>query len=125
MRIILVLFVTLFCFSFNKSYFAYETFNAYLNREKIGHWGLLQSRAPEKIIVDFKNDTDTLMFCGYSDCGALDGTILKIKYQDSLILKLTRISRSGILRHDTVTMPKPGEKLTFELDHGVTFYATS
>jgi hypothetical protein len=101
-----------------------ETFYARLNEKNIGIWRLHQE-IPQKIIVDFEKATDTLSLIGASDCGALDGTIIKIKFKDSLVLKLTRISSGGILRHDTVMINwQSTEKQSFLLDPVVSFYVT-
>ncbi|MBS1635157.1 MAG: hypothetical protein JST26_04480 [Bacteroidetes bacterium] len=124
MRIILILIATSLCFSFGKSFFLVETFYVKLNRQNIGHWNV-NKKIPEKITVSFKQQTDTLCFVGVSDCGALDGTIIKIKDKNELILKLTRISDSGILRNDTIMInPQPERPQTFALDHVVAFYST-
>lgn len=111
-------------FPLNRLFFGVETISVYMNNDKIGFWNIY-TKTPEKIVANLKSDSDTLFLSGYSDVGNLDGTIIKIKYKDSLVLTLTRVSKSGASRHDTVlTYPELGEKKTFFLDRYVTFKAT-
>jgi len=124
MKRFLAILLVFICFAFSGHFFGSETITVYLNKKKIGHWSPTQKTC-EKLMISFNHPTDTLCFSGWSDCGALDGTVIKIKYKDSVIVQLTRVSGSGILRHDTLMTSTPsGKKQSFVLDHDVIFHAT-
>lgn len=104
--------------------FGLDTIHLYLNNNKIGFWNNT-IKSSEKISLTFQNANDTLHFSGWSDSGALDGTVITIKDQDSLVLQLTRVSKFGILNHTSVHTPTKGnEKKTVYLDHTIDFYAS-
>lgn len=121
------IFLILFCFLIfprAEVFFGIETISVYMNKKEVGFWNSY-TKKPETVVANFRNNSDILFIKGYSDVGYLDGTIIKIKYNDSLVFKLTRLSESGILKHDSVMInPKPGEKQSFFLDRNVTFKIT-